>query len=165
MKPVLLSILFLSFSFSGHPNLSTKQECRIVRIIDGDTIDCLVNEKTIRVRLNAIDAPEKKQDFYMKSKQALSDLCYGKNAIIIQHGYDRYRRLIADVYVNQEHINSKMIQLGMAWHFKKYSSDSTLAELETTARIHKKGLWSVKFPIAPWDYRAMKKQLKHGVAV
>jgi micrococcal nuclease len=164
MKAVLLASLFLSVSFTGHPNLAGKQECRVVRIIDGDTIDCLIDYKTIRVRLHAIDAPEKKQDFYTRSKEALSQLCQGKNAVLVQHGYDRYHRLIADLYVNNQHINYKMVELGMAWHFKKYSSDINLAELEKTARNHKKGLWSLKLPIAPWDYRAMKKHLKHGTA-
>jgi micrococcal nuclease len=157
IKRIVLAIVFLSFSFSGQTNFSRKQECKVVGIIDGDTIDCLINYKTIRVRLHAIDAPEKKQDYYTRSKQALSSLCYGRQAILIEHGHDRYRRMIAEVYVNDKNINYKMVELGMAWHFKKYSSDNKLAAIEKSARNNKKGLWSLNFPIAPWDYRAIKK--------
>ena len=157
---LILALIFLSLSFNGQTNSRSKQEGKVIGVVDGDTIDCLVNSKTIRIRLNAIDAPEKKQDFYMKSKQALSGLCYGKSVILIEHGHDRYKRLIADVYVNNQYINSKMVELGMAWHYKKYSKDPKLAAIEHTARINKYGLWSMQLPIAPWDYRASKKAVK-----
>jgi micrococcal nuclease len=160
-----LALAFLSISNTGQPNSGIKEQGKVIGIVDGDTIDCLVNSKTIRVRLNAIDAPEKKQDYYIKSKQALAGLCYGKNVIMVEHGHDRYKRLIADLYVNNQYINSKMVELGMAWHFKKYSKDPKLAAIENTARINKKGLWSMQLPIAPWDYRAAKKSVKSKSAI
>jgi len=162
---LFLALIFLSIPFHGQPNSGSKQEGKVIGIVDGDTIDCLVNSKIIRVRLNAIDAPEKKQDFYMKSKQALAELCYGKKVILVENGHDRYKRLIADVYVNDQYINSKMIELGMAWHYTKYSKDRNLSAREHIAKINKKGLWSTHFPIAPWDYRASKKSVKVKTAI
>ena len=156
-KAFLLALVFISMSYHAQTNDILKQYCKVIGIVDGDTIDCLINSKTIRVRLHAIDAPEKKQDYYARSKQSLSELCFGKYARLIEHGHDRYRRLIADVYVDNELVNYKMVELGMAWHFTKYSSDSNLAALQQAARIKKKGLWSVPAPIAPWEYRALKK--------
>ena len=120
-KRFLFAIAFLSISYSGQTNYVGGQACKIIRIIDGDTIDCLIDFKTVRVRLNAIDAPERKQDYYKRSKESLAGLCYGKEAVLVEHGHDRYRRLIADVYVHHQNINYKMVELGMAWHFKKYS--------------------------------------------
>ena len=157
IKGLLLAIAFLSFSYNGQTNLAVSHDCKIIGIVDGDTIDCLINYKKIRVRLHAIDAPEKKQDYYSRSKQALAGLCNGKYARLVTHGHDRYRRLIADVYVSNELINYKMVELGMAWHFTKYSSDKKLAALQQAARKNKTGLWSLPAPIAPWDYRAVKK--------
>jgi endonuclease YncB( thermonuclease family) len=49
-----------------------------------------------------------------------------------------------------------MVQEGMAWHFVKYSSDTTLARLEQQARAKKIGLWSDPHAIAPWDYRSKR---------
>jgi len=157
IKSFVLAVVFVSISYSAQTNATVKQHCKIVGIVDGDTIDCLIDYKTIRVRLHAIDAPEKKQDYYTRSKEALSRICFGKYARLVEHGHDRYRRLIADVYVNNELVNYKMVKLGMAWHFTKYSSDKKLAELEQAARKNKKGLWAHPAPMAPWDYRAVKK--------
>jgi micrococcal nuclease len=156
-KSFFLALLFISISYHAHTNNNLKQYCKVIGIVDGDTIDCLINSKTIRVRLHAIDAPEKKQDFYSRSKQSLSQLCFGKYARLVEHGHDRYRRLIADIYVDNELVNYKMVELGMAWHFTRYSSDSNLAALQQAARNKKKGLWSLPAPIAPWEYRTLKK--------
>ena len=41
----------------------------------------------------------------------------------------------------------------MAWHFKRFSQDSTLAAAETRARDAKRGLWAEADPIPPWSYR------------
>jgi micrococcal nuclease len=165
IKVIVLAIAFHCISIHGQTTLSAKEDCKVVGIIDGDTVDCLINFKTIRVRLHAIDAPERNQYYYARSKQALSALCYGKYAVLVKHGHDRYKRLIADVYVNKQHINYKMVELGMAWHFKKYSSDLKLSAIEQTARKNKRGLWAHQFPIAPWDYRALKKKSKPGSVV
>jgi endonuclease YncB( thermonuclease family) len=157
VKTLILAILFLSISYHAQTNATVNQQCKIVGIVDGDTIDCLINFKTVRIRLHAIDAPEKKQDYYGRSKATLSRICFGKYARLIEHGHDRYRRLIADVYVDNELVNYEMVKLGMAWHFTKYSSDRKLAALQQAARNNKKGLWSLPAPIAPWDYRASRK--------
>jgi len=49
-----------------------------------------------------------------------------------------------------------MIKLGMAWHFKKYSSDPLYAQFEITARKNKIGLWQDANAVAPWEWRETK---------
>lgn len=51
-----------------------------------------------------------------------------------------------------------MIKQGMAWHYKKYSSDPVYAKLESEARNNRVGLWQDKNPIAPWLWRENKKK-------
>ena len=41
----------------------------------------------------------------------------------------------------------------MAWHYKEYSKDETLAKLEKEAREKKVGLWSDSRAVAPWEWR------------
>jgi micrococcal nuclease len=57
-------------------------------------------------------------------------------------------------------INAEIVADGFAWHYKKYSSDERLAALERQARELKRGLWGDPSPIAPWDYRALKRKPK-----
>ncbi|WP_414482899.1 thermonuclease family protein, partial [Salmonella enterica] len=48
-------------------------EAKVVKIIDGDTITALDGQNTsIKIRMYGIDAPESKQAFGQKAKQALS---------------------------------------------------------------------------------------------
>jgi len=52
-------------------------QMNVVRIIDGDTFEGRAGNETYKVRLNGIDAPEKKQDFGNVCKQRLGELCAG----------------------------------------------------------------------------------------
>jgi endonuclease YncB( thermonuclease family) len=46
----------------------------VVSVLDGDTIEGLHNGDAKRIRLNAIDCPEKGQAFAKRAKQAASEL-------------------------------------------------------------------------------------------
>jgi endonuclease YncB( thermonuclease family) len=58
----------------------------VVRVTDGDTITVLLDQQQIKIRLSAIDAPERGQDFGQKSKEALADLVFGKEVRVETHG-------------------------------------------------------------------------------
>lgn len=127
---------------------------KAVRIIDGDTFDLLVDKTTYRIRLAGIDAPEKSQDYGTASKQLLGALCAGELLTVVVTDTDRNKRKIAEVYsAKKVWINKEMIAKGMAWHFKKYSINKELAAAEEQARKQKVGLWSLKNPVAPWEWR------------
>lgn len=138
-----------------NPNRS--QDCttaKVVRIVDGDTLEILYGKLPVMIRLAHIDCPEKKQAFGNKAKQVLSDLCFGKEIEFDFIEKDRNGRYICVLYNEKRmNINKEMIRLGMAWHFKKYSKDDSYAELENEARKNKVGLWHEPNPLAPWDWR------------
>jgi endonuclease YncB( thermonuclease family) len=129
----------------------------VVGVSDGDTITVLVDKKPIKIRLEGIDAPEAKQSFGNRSKQALSDLVFGKEVRVKKTREDRYGRSLGLVSTDGIDINAKMIQDGWAWHYKKYNRDSKLADWELQARAAKRGLWSESNPLAPWDFRDRQK--------
>ena len=134
---------------------------KVIRIMDGDTMEVLYQNQPIKIRLAHIDCPEKRghQPFGTKAKQALSDLCFGQMVTVQGQKYDRYKRLIAVVINDKKQVlNQEMIKLGMAWHFKKYSSDPLYAQLEVEARKHKIGLWQDRNAIAPWEWRKPRLQ-------
>ena len=149
---LLLSILLL-WCLSGNKTIS----CRVIGIKDGDTVEILtVDRKTITVRLNGIDAPEKDQPYSQKSRESLSRLLFRKQVKLYTFGNDRYGRLLADIYVDSINVNYMQVAKGLAWHYKKYSDDVNLAQLERQARDQKLGLWQEKDPVAPWEFRRNK---------
>lgn len=130
---------------------------KVIRIVDGDTLEVMYGELPVMIRLEHIDSPENRggQPFGKKAKQTLSDLCFGQNVEIEFNGdKDRNGRYICVVFNDKGvNVNKEMIRLGMAWHYKKYSSDHQYAELEKEARRNKIGLWQDPNPVPPWDWR------------
>lgn len=133
---------------------------RVVKIVDGDTIDVLTSDKQpVRVRLAGIDAPERKQAFGLKSKETLAELVGGKAVIVSWNKKDRDGRIIGKVMLGDQDICLEQIRRGMAWHFKKYEREQSAADrvayarAEVRARERAVGLWSEKSPEAPWDRR------------
>lgn len=132
----------------------------VIKIVDGDTYDVLTADRqTIRIRMNGIDAPEKKQAFGQKAKDQLAALCFRQTVRVEPLSYDRNGRLIADAINPQGlHLSLEMVKRGYAWHFKKYSSDPVLANAEINARRQRLGLWADPNPMPPWTYRAMRRK-------
>ncbi len=62
----------------------------MVGVTDGDTITVLVNKETIKVRLEGIDAPNQARATATKSKQALSEMVFGKTVTVKKTGTDRF---------------------------------------------------------------------------
>lgn len=129
-------------------------QCKVVGIVDGDTLTCLSSEKEqIKVRLHQIDAPEHKQDFGKAAKKALSGYVFGKDVSLKTNGRDKYGRTIVEVYLDGTNINKAIVQSGHAWAYREYMTDSEYLELEQSARSLSKGLWSQPNPIYPSEFR------------
>lgn len=137
---------------------ATGTPARIVRILDGDTVEALLEDKTrLRVRLESIDAPEKKQAFSARSSAALAELVFGKDVKLVQTGKDRYGRTLAWIHVGGKNVNEEQVRNGWAWHYRKYSKSPSLQVLEDEARKARRGLWADDKPTPPWEFRSSKK--------
>lgn len=132
---------------------------KVVAIADGDTFTILRNNTQIRIRIDAIDAPEKGMPYARSSKKYLSGLCFGKFVTVKAVKVDRYGRTVARVALpDGKDVSTEMIRAGFAWHYKKYSRDKVLSDLEIQARKNKCGLWKDSNPIAPWEVRQMHRK-------
>lgn len=152
---VLLCAVALQASSACHA-----LDSRVVGVSDGDTLTVLDGGKRQhKIRLSGIDAPESGQAFGNRSKQSLSDCAFGKSATVSGDKSDRYGRRVAKVTVAGIDCNLPQIELGMAWHYKKYASEQPAAEprayeaAEDVARSAKRGLWSDPHAMAPWEWR------------
>lgn len=150
MKKILAVLIAL---YSGQ-SLAQNINCTVVGIADGDTLTCLTTSKQqIKVRLNQIDAPEKKQAFGNAAKKKLSALVFQKPVLLKTEGKDKYGRTIAEVFSNGQNINKQMVSSGYAWAYRKYLKDSQYLQLENQARASSLGLWSEPNPIYPSEFR------------
>lgn len=128
---------------------------RVINIADGDTLTILDESRTtIKVRLAAIDAPEKAQAYGQRGKQGLWDLCFGKPVIVKVMDTDRYGRTVGEVACAGTNANEAMIERGMAWVYRKYAKGhGHLFPIEDEARQAKRGLWVDPDPVPPWEWR------------
>jgi endonuclease YncB( thermonuclease family) len=121
--------------------------------VDGDTISVMHDGRAERVRLEGIDCPEDGHPFGKAAKQATSGLVFGHEVRVHAVGHDRYGRTIGRVYVGDIDVNLQVVRLGLAWHFKRYSSEEALAHAESDARTARRGLWSDPHALPPWEWR------------
>jgi endonuclease YncB( thermonuclease family) len=160
MKIILALILALATLTSFGNELQGK----VVTVTDGDTVGVLTNDNILhKIRLSGIDAPEKKQAFGNKSKQALDDEIGGKVVTVEYNKLDKYQRIVGKIMFNGKDINLHQIQRGLAWHYKKYQNEqevadrSIYADAEYLAQRDKLGLWADKDSMPPWDFRKQKR--------
>lgn len=127
---------------------------KVVGIIDGDTYVLIHNKFQFKIRSAHINCPEKGQPFGQKAKKIASELCFNKYVRIFHKNKYHRDRLIAEVILDDgRNLNKLLVENGLAWHYKKYSSNEEYRDLELIARKNKIGLWSELNPIDPDDWR------------
>jgi len=144
-------ILFILFLFLSSPSFAQS-----VKIVDGDTIH--INK--IKYRFHGIDAPEMKQiciDENNKnikcgvlSKQKLVKKINNQKVNCKHITVDRYKRVVAECFVNNESLSSYLVKNGYAFAYRRYSDQ--FVQDEEYAKLNQLGLWKMKFDF-PWDYR------------
>ena len=73
---LFLLLSFVAPALADDPPMPFTGE--VVKVTDGDTIHVLLDKEMHKFRLLHIDAPESKQAFGTKAKQALSEKVFGK---------------------------------------------------------------------------------------
>jgi endonuclease YncB( thermonuclease family) len=156
LKIALVAVCGLYLSAAQAATFSGK----VVGIADGDTLTVLnENKQQVKIRLAEIDAPESKQPFGAKSKQSLSELCFGKQAEVVPRAINRYKRTVARVKCAGVDANAEQVNRGMAWVYRKYAKDNNLYVLQHEARAAERGLWSDRSPIPPSAWRQQQRQM------
>jgi len=155
LRYLVVGLCFLSLS--AHALTITG---RVVGIADGDTLTLLdSNQQQHKIRLRGIDAPENAQPFGQKSKSNLSALVFNREVVAECSKKDRYQWEICKIVVNGVDANLEQVKAGMAWWYRDYAQeqapkdreDYEIAEFQ--AQSSRKGLWSEKNPLPPWEWR------------
>lgn len=151
-KTILFFLLSLSFtSYSQH-----YKDIRVVRVLDGDTIDVVLDGEQKRIRIAEIDCPEKGQPYSNRATQFTKDFTSGNIVNLKIKEKDRYGRYIGYISVEEKDLSTELVKNGYAWVYRFFSTSPLLLELEDTARKSKLGLWAEPNPIEPRLYRKSK---------
>ena len=156
MRYLFFIVLFFpTLAVSGYLNCP----CKVVKVTDGDTVNVLDQTKTLhKIRLQGIDAPERKQAFGRKSTQNLASYVAGEYIEVEYEKRDRYGRIVGKLIRDGLDINLLQIKEGFAWHYKDYQDEQSeldrmlYSSAELEARNKTIGLWSAK-AMPPWEFR------------
>lgn len=128
--------------------------CLVVAISDGDTLKVRCPDQPQEtIRLARIDAPEKRQPWGERSRQALAGLCFQVDAEVKREGRDRYGRTIASVSCRGEDAGASQVRAGLAWAYDRYRPGPEIQRLQEQARAAGAGLWADTAPVPPWEWR------------
>ncbi|MGL5356698.1 MAG: thermonuclease family protein [Cetobacterium sp.] len=153
MKNRFKLILFLilstiSFAFSG----------KVIKVADGDTITVLKDGEKVRIRFYGVDAPEKKQEYGIKSLDVLKKMIDGETVEVNVKDKDQYGRVVGEVFYNGKNLNLYMLETGNAWWYRQYSKGASDYEAaQNSAKSKGLGLWKDSNPTPPWEFRRNNK--------
>lgn len=92
------------------------QTARVVTVIDGDTIDVLIDGERYRVRYIGINTPEREEVCYAEATAANAAWVEDRTVRLVRDvsETDRYGRLLRYVYVDGVFVNEALIRDGWA---------------------------------------------------
>lgn len=125
----------------------------LLGIGSGDTLTVLDNNRTVRIRLACIDAPEPRQPQAVQSARALKQLCAGKDIQYQTLFTNRQKQAVAIVHCHGVNINRQQVRTGLAWADGSCKEDPTLPVLQEAARKARMGIWQSPIVIPPWEFR------------
>jgi len=92
--------------------LDTSEQVHVDRIIDGDTIE----SNSTSIRLLGINSPERGEYLYEEAKEFLENEILNQT-VTLKYGkerYDKYKRVLAYIFFNNQNINLKLVEEGFA---------------------------------------------------
>jgi micrococcal nuclease len=107
--------------------LADYEEGIVTRVVDGDTLE-IGNES---IRLLGINTPERGEIYYKEAKELLSSLVLNKTIRLEKEkeDKDRYGRKLRYIYLNEENVNLKLVEQGLANFYFPSGKDRHYQEL------------------------------------
>lgn len=141
---------------------------QIVDIMDGDTLTVRSGNRTMKVRLSKIDAPEISQNFHHSraSGGKFSRICLkkliSKEMVLSINGFDQYRRILGDV----GELNYKAVQHGCAGLYPHTTYSSVQEKIRflealNEAKKRRRGVWGHGGYLVPKKWRKINKRGGH----
>jgi endonuclease YncB( thermonuclease family) len=129
-------------------------------LIDADTLD--IGGR--RVRIFAVDAPERSQPCYesngemwmcgQRATNVASEFIGSRPVKCHERDTDRYGRAVAQCWIGSVDYGEWLVSNGMAVAYRRYASNYIASE--QSAKNRRAGIWSGTFEM-PWDWRHHKR--------
>lgn len=143
MKKIFIVILgcLVLLAWPAYPQASSgkTEDCQVLKVIDGDTINILYQGEKECIRLLRIDTPERDEEGYLQAKKALEKLIGDRKVRLefetpgeIERGV--YGRILAYVWIGNMNINVEMVRLGLSQFWTKYGEGKYADEFREAER-------------------------------
>jgi len=154
MRKLITAFIALTISLFTSTTVSYAEQFKVLRVVDGDTIDIEYHGKKERVRLLCVNTPEsvhpdKKQNIPMGkvASQYAKDRLSGRSVSLEFETRKRgnYGRLLAYVFVDGHNFNLELVRQGLSPYYTKYGFsgkyDQQFRQAEKIARKEGLNIW------------------------
>ena len=113
---LLLALLLAACDDIGSPSSGGGETATVTNVIDGDTIDVLLNGEEVRVRYVGVNTPERDETCYSEASAANRVMVEGQTVRMVKDTSetDRYGRLLRYIYVGNTFVNEQLVAQGYA---------------------------------------------------
>jgi micrococcal nuclease len=133
-------------------------KARIMKVIDGDTFDFILDGETYRRRgrLLCVDSPERGQCYYDESRLYLAGLIENRDVVLLLYRNVSLGRHIVDVLWDNRSIGYKLLSGGYVFVYPEYCRNEDFYILEERNRNKRLGVWGCADLVFPWESRKRK---------
>ena len=128
---------------------------KVAAVSDATTLEISRAGRSESLRLAGVAPPEMDQPWGRQALEFVKTSALGQTVTVEPQGLDHKKRHLAHIILpDGRDLGAEMVKEGLAWHYRRWSKNPLLGDLEKDARDEKRGLWSAPDPIAPWDWRS-----------
>lgn len=111
-----LALLLTACGSGGVSSSTSGENALVVAVIDGDTIDVMIDGEVLRVRYVGVNTPERDEPCYEEATEANRSMVNGQTVRLVKDvsETDRYDRLLRYVYVGSVFVNQELVAQGFA---------------------------------------------------
>ncbi len=130
-------------------------DAKVTYVTDGDTlwVRPAGGGKSIKVRIDGIDAPEICQAGGDAARMALASRVVGRTVVVSTRRQDDYGRQVATIELDGEDIAAWMVSQGHAWSYQVRRDGSRYRALQIQARAERRGLFAQPGALHPRVFR------------
>jgi endonuclease YncB( thermonuclease family) len=128
---------------------------KVTAIEDAATLEIAHGGKGERLRLAGVAPPEADQPWGRQAKEFVKENALGQVVTVEPQGVDHKQRPLAHIILpDGRDLGAEMVKEGLAWHYRRWSKNPLLGDLEKDARDERRGLWQDPKPVPPWEWRS-----------